>query len=273
MVYNEPDFLPVWAAHYRAQVGAEHCYVIDHGSDDGSVNSAGPYQIARLPRSALNEDWRSNLVSQICSQLLDRYNAVAYADVDELLVADPRHYRNLIHLSATAEPHVLTAFGTNMLHTPGEAPINLSQPITRQRSWTRPFSSLCKPALIRRPIRWRPGFHIADATTEFGGLYLFHIAYVDNEITGRRQEKRRRVERSPGHGAHHATEPTEMIRLMTACASLPRDPASKLGGDAEARFIADLQNAARPAPGGWVISSDRESPVLWAMPSWLEGVF
>jgi hypothetical protein len=40
MFYNEPEFLPVWRAHYRAQIDAGHGYVIDHGSDDGSVAAA-----------------------------------------------------------------------------------------------------------------------------------------------------------------------------------------------------------------------------------------
>jgi len=273
MVYNEPDFLPVWAAHYREAVGAEHCYVIDHGSDDGSIEASGRFNVARLARSPLDEVWRADLVGRACADLLDRYDAVAYTDVDELLVADRRRFSSLLELSAAAEVDVLTAFGTNMLHVPGEAAIDLGRPITKQRRWTRPFSSLCKPALIRRAVRWSPGFHLADAPSQFGGLYLFHIAYVDNGITARRQAKRRLVPRSPGHGAHHDTAPDEMVRLMQACADLPRDPGSLLGGAAEARFIAELLCDGRPWEGGLVVAADREPPVLWAMPAWLEGAF
>jgi hypothetical protein len=57
MVYNEPDFLPVWAAHYRAAVGAEHCYVIDHGSDDASIDASGQFNLVQLKRSPLDEVW------------------------------------------------------------------------------------------------------------------------------------------------------------------------------------------------------------------------
>lgn len=273
MVYNEPDFLPVWAAHYRAAVGAENCFVLDHGSDDGSVDASGPYQVARLARSKLDEHRRANEVSRVCAGLLDRYAAVAYTDVDELLVADPRIFRSLVELSASMETDVLTAFGTNMLEVPGDAPIDLTAPITAQRRWTRPFSSLCKPILVRRPVNWLPGFHGADAASRFGGLYLFHIAYVDHAITARRQAKRQRVERSEGHGTHHGTDPGEMVRLMTACGALPRDRSTELGGPAEDRFIAELLRDGRPAFGGRVIAGDREPPVLWAMPRWLEGSF
>jgi hypothetical protein len=273
MVYNEPDFLPVWAAHYRAAVGANHCYVIDHGSDDGSIGRSPQFNVKWAARSPLDEVWRANLVSDVCAGLLDRYDAVAYTDVDELLVPDRRRFDSLVDLSVAAEADVLTAFGTNMLEVGGDAPIDFARPITAQRRWTRPFSSLCKPALIRRPVRWSPGFHVADAPHCFGGLYLFHIAYVDHRITARRQAKRRLVPRSPGHGAHHDTAPDDMVRLMTACAALPRDAAATLGGAAEARFIAALLRDGRPAHGGRLVAEDREPPVLWAMPAWLEGAF
>ena len=273
MSYNEPDFLPVWAAHYRATVGAEHCYLIDHGSDDHSVAAACPLQVARLPRSPLDENWRAHIVSEQCSKLLARYDAVAYTDVDELLVADPRRFKGLIDLSAAAETDVLTAFGSNILQVPSDAPIDLGRPISAQRHWTRPYSSLCKPALIRRPVRWSPGFHVADAPSVFGGLYLFHIAYADHGITARRQAKRRGVPRSPGHGSHHDIAPDDMVRLMTACADLPCDPAAQLGGAAETHFIAELLGAGQPAFGGRIIASDREPPVLWAVPPWFGNTF
>ncbi len=273
MVFNEPDLLPVWAAHYREAVGAEHCYVIDHGSDDGCVEACGPVQATRLARSRLDEHWRADLIGGVCAGLLETHEAVAYTDVDELLVADPRRFAGLADLAAATDTDVLTAFGTNMLQAPGEAPIDLARPITHQRAWTRPASSLCKPLLVRRPVRWLPGFHGADAPSRFGGLYLFHIAYADHTITARRQAKRRRVERSEGHGVHHATAPEEMVRLMTACAALPRDPHCRLGGPAEAAFTAGLLRDGRPGHGGRIIVADREPPVLWAMPDWLLGAF
>jgi hypothetical protein len=273
MVYNEPDFLPVWAAHYRAAVGTQHCYVIDHGSDDGSIDASGPFNLARLERSPLDEAWRADLVSRLCADLLHRYDAVAYTDVDELLVADPRRFKNLADLSKAAEADVVTAFGADVLEVPGDAPIDFAQPITTQRRWTRPFSSLFKPALTRRPVRWSPGFHHADAPSHFGGLYLFHIAYVDHAITARRQAKRQLVPRSPGHGMHHDVAPDEMVRLIKAGAELPRDPYWALGSTAETRFIAALLRDGQHTPNGRVVAADRNSPVLWAIPDWLDGAF
>ena len=55
MVHNEPDFLPIWAAHYARQVGEAHCYVIDHGSTEGLEQLAAMRHVMRLPRSPMNE--------------------------------------------------------------------------------------------------------------------------------------------------------------------------------------------------------------------------
>ena len=269
MVYNEPDFLPVWAAHYRRAVGAENCFVIDHGSDDGSIAASGQLQVTQLPRSPLDEGWRADLISHVCGHLLDQYESVMYTDVDELLVADPRRFRGLIDLSATTGADVLNAFGSNILEVAGEAPLDGARPITTQRRWLRPASSICKPVLIRRRVRWLPGFHYADAASRFDGLYLFHIAYADNAITARRQAKRLSVVRSPGHGEHHGISPEEMVRLRKAVAALPRDETAHLGGAAEASFMAQLWRTGRPAHGGVIIGADQEPPTLWPVPAWL----
>ena len=41
MAYNEPVWAAVWARFYARQVGAENCFLLDHGSDDGSTEKLG----------------------------------------------------------------------------------------------------------------------------------------------------------------------------------------------------------------------------------------
>ena len=88
MVYNEAALLPVWARHYVKQVGADHCYVIDHGSTDALVLPRGVNQL-RLPRSPHDDLRRAGFISKLTTSLLAYYDWVIYTDVDELLVADP----------------------------------------------------------------------------------------------------------------------------------------------------------------------------------------
>jgi len=47
MAYNEPVWAGVWARHYAGQLGAEHCTILDHGSDDGSADNL-PVRVRRL---------------------------------------------------------------------------------------------------------------------------------------------------------------------------------------------------------------------------------
>ena len=118
MMYNEPVWARVWVRHYARQVGGEHCFVLDHGSDDGSAEGLG-VAVERLGRSALDEDARAALVSERVRVLLRRYDAVVHTDVDELLVAEPGRHADLRAYAGVA-PEVGTAVGLDLQHLPEE---------------------------------------------------------------------------------------------------------------------------------------------------------
>ena len=67
MAYNEPDYTDIWCRHYARQVGLENCYVIDHGSDDGTTEQLGAVNVIRIPRSPKDNEVRARLVSDFCS--------------------------------------------------------------------------------------------------------------------------------------------------------------------------------------------------------------
>ena len=89
MSWNEAYFLPIWLRHYAGQLGAANCFVIDHGSDDGSTDSLGDASRIRMPRTPLDETRRADCVSHVAAGLLAYYDVVLHTDVAELLVADP----------------------------------------------------------------------------------------------------------------------------------------------------------------------------------------
>ena len=94
MMYNEPVWASVWARHYAREVGAENCFVLDHGSTDGSTAGLG-VGVERLSRSTLDEDARAALISDRVAGLLRRYDAVVHSDADELLVAEPGRFADV----------------------------------------------------------------------------------------------------------------------------------------------------------------------------------
>jgi Glycosyl transferase family 2 len=204
MVYNEPDFVPIWLRYYGGQVGLQNCFVVDHGSDDGSTDDLGGASKTRLPRTPFDIQQKVNFISQFCSSLLNYYDFVAYTDVDEILVADPRYHASLLDYCTVATHDVTTPLGVNLIHRlHHELAFDAVKPIMHQRHWLVASASMCKPLLTRVPIHWDPGFHSSNAPLAFGNLLLFHLAYFDLQTALRRQARRRATPRTPEDPAHH----------------------------------------------------------------------
>ena len=233
MVYNERDMLPLWLRHYGRQAGSAACYVIDHGSDDGSTEELGTTTRQRLARTPLDEPWRAAYVGLVCAELLRQYDYVAYVDADEMLVADPARWDSLLDFVNDTPAPVTTAFGMNLLHLIGdEAEWNPARPILAQRRWAFPLAAMCKPALIGEPVAWSPGFHSADAPIVFGGLFLFHLAYFDDGTAMRRQHKRRSQSFADEMTSTHHRAADDIVRgWMQGWSRMPCDEGVNLSAE------------------------------------------
>lgn len=222
MFYNEPIWAPVWVRHYAKQVGVSNCFVLDHGSDDGSTQSLG-VRVERIKRSALDEDARATVVSDCVRELLRHYDAVVHTDADELLVAAPGRYSDLRAFAAEA-PQVATAIGLDLQHLPDEEPtLEPNRAVGAQRQWVRFSAAMCKPAMVRRPVRWSPGFHGCDGERAFGGLYLIHLRYADLVAGLRRLARSRGLAFARPDTNLHQRVPDEAFEgMVRAVAGLPR---------------------------------------------------
>lgn len=223
MSYNEPVWAPVWARHYAAQLGAEHCTLLDHGSDDNSADNL-PVRVRRLARSPADEAWRVAVIADEVRSLLRHYDAVIHTDVDELLIADPAHHAGLRAFAAAVADPVVTAIGLDLQHIPDhEPPLDPAQPIGTQRQWVRFSAALCKPALVRRTPEWAPGFHCCDAPLVLGRLYLVHLRYADLGAGLQRLARTRAQAVASPVGLEHQRVPdAEFAAMMRAIAALPR---------------------------------------------------
>ena len=222
MIYNEPVWAPVWVRHYARQVGAAHCYVLDHGSDDGSVEGLG-LAVERLGRSALDENARAALVSERVRGLLREYDAVVHTDADELLVADPARYADLRDYAAAA-PEVATAVGLDLQHLPDEeGALDPALGIGAQRQWVRFSGAMCKPALVRRGVEWGPGFHSCDAGRVVGTVFLVHLRYADlGAGLARLRRTRGQAFARDDANPHQRVSDEAFEGMMRAIAQLPR---------------------------------------------------
>ena len=223
MSFNEPVWAGVWARHYARELGAEHCTVLDHGSDDGSADGL-PVSVRRLPRTALDEAWRASVIADEVRALLRRYDAVIHTDVDELLVADPACYAGLLNFADAVPEPVVTAVGLDLHHLPEEEPaLDPARPIGAQREWVRFSAAMCKPVLVRRAVEWAPGFHCCDAPLVLDRLFLLHMRYADLDAGLRRLRRSRALVVAGAPGYEHQQVPDGAFAgMMRAIAGLPR---------------------------------------------------
>ena len=231
MAYNEPFFTPIWVRHYARQVGAENCFLVDHGSDDGSTEGL-PVHVLRLPRSALDEEARARQINSIAAELLGRYDTVLHADIDELLMADPHRHATLADYAPHA-PEVTTAFGLELQHLPDEeASYDPGRPPGAQRRWVRFAAAMCKPAMVRRPVTWVPGFHSADTPVALDQLYLIHLRYVDlGRGLARLARSRALLSGDAGQNLHQRVPDAAFERMVRDVAALPRRTCVQFGPD------------------------------------------
>ncbi len=209
MVFNERHFLPLWLHHYGAVVGRENLYVVDDGSDDGSTHGLGAVKVLRAKKSLLDEEQRAARISAIQGELLTRYDAVIFSDVDELLVADPALKLSLADYIASRVDGVATATGLNVQFSRHhEAPLKGGVPLFRQRHFVQFDDAYCKTLVSRIPLRWTPGFHNCSAAPDLrSDLFLFHLRSVDPGITLDKLRSFKKITRSQrtvdlGQSAH-----------------------------------------------------------------------
>lgn len=223
MVYNEARAIRRWVDYYSRQVGAENCYIVDHGSDDGSTTGLGAINVVRIPRSPQDNQKRADSISHFANSLLCWYDYVLYVDCDEFLVPDPRKYQGLWHYCETARPDYVTSIGINVIHAiETEAELAPDKPVLSQRAFGMFVSAMAKPNLTSVPVLWSPGFHFRDKPAVFGDLFLIHLKYADiSDGLARLRITREMAWQSDTAGAHQRVVDEEWLKRVKAWNRMP----------------------------------------------------
>jgi hypothetical protein len=254
MVYNEGRRLPYWLAHYDRQVGLENCYVIDHGSEDGSTEDLRGASRIRLPRSPQDNDRRLRLVADVVQGLLLYYRRVAYVDADELLLADPRTYTDLRDYAARMQADVVTSIGLELVQTPEDSPLQAGLGAGEQRGTAIFSSSMCKTNMIGTPVNWAPGWHSHNGKPRFDDLYLIHLRHADLDQALERLAVTRDMPWASEHaGKHQRVDDQWMRDVIRFFGSRPlagsealSDPQGPLRRELDS-FVADSAASGDPA--------------------------
>jgi hypothetical protein len=261
-------------------VGAANCYVLDHGSDDGSTDGLGAVNVRRLPRSAFDEPSRRRLINEVCADLLTRYDYVLHADIDELALPDPRHHATLTDYCAEPRGVATNAIGLNVQHVPSrEPPLDPARPISRQRRFVWLSSTMCKPMLIRAPVTWSQGGHCCEHPVRFDGLYMFHLRWYDLNLALRRLAKTRAMPWSdePTGAMYQRADDAAFLALFKRLADQPRRAHVQFDPSRGAIMAAALRRVA----ASWVaetkcthrISLHITGGELWPIPRYFVGTF
>lgn len=176
----------VWYSYYTRLFGARNLYLVTYKGLSSQFSGFELGGVWELPEE-YNDGIRSRVISALVTALLGSHDYVVRADIDELLVPDPRCAPDLAtyieSLDRNQRPYV-TARGYEVVETSSEASLDLAVPILiRQRQFAYRNSALKKTCLTAVPIEWTGGFHGGTVYPMVSDLYLFHLKFAD--LTGR----------------------------------------------------------------------------------------
>jgi hypothetical protein len=260
MVFNEAVFLPIWLQHYGTAVGAENLFVIDDGSTDLSTSQAEPYHCLTKRRAAFDEEDRAALVGSFHRELLRHYDVVIYADVDELIVVDPKLGLTLRDYLSAADFDYRNTVGFHIVHHVGrEAPISFDQPLFRQRKYAKFDLGYCKPLIAKVPMEWGPGFHwLPQLPPQYDtNLLLFHLRAMDLAIAQARLKSLQQVAWSSnalaqGHSFQFRLSEADYVgRLFTVT------DAAAAGAQTDFDFLGSVLDGEVPQASSFVRIPDR----------------
>ena len=206
-VYNEKTLLRLWLKYYSPFF--DHILVIDHMSDDGSIEELSQdykFQVIHDDRAIpTREDKRSidpeidlGHIKEYQKELFNSYEWVVYSHADEFIVPDPEGYLNLDEYIERLTSDYAYCTGYHVVQDEENEPgIDWDAPIIKQRNWWVKDFGYNKPLISRVPLNWVPGCHrLADIhdtdlhTVNDPRLFLFHLQQVDEGLFNKRTPHR-----------------------------------------------------------------------------------
>lgn len=279
MVKNDVEFLDIWARYYVGQFGAEHCYVIDHGSDDMRALDrarAMGVQVLRLPHTYPSyasegtlkngatvqfDRYRFAFLSKQRVALREFYDVVIMHDVDEVLVADPAIHASFADFMAQSAAKlrvhgILGGIGVEIFHDPAsEGAYDPAKPVLSQRSMAHFRLSQCKPVIFHSDAPGRA--HSTSFPFALDpDLWLLHLKFLDRDLTVARQHLRHAaVQRGEvGDWTRWAWAADEVNERVRHYLSQPIDPDDQRG----VTFLSDHMR--RHDDGCLLVESRAETP-------------
>jgi len=183
-VYNEGPMLQLWYDHYSKFVPDTALFLIDDGSNDGSLDNL-PKAVNRLtiPRAKLDHYNMANYCSYFQRFLLQRYRFVISTDCDELLFF-PKGISDFLdqlpsNLAGFKPEYAIAPIHNKELEPPFTWKSSPESWKSRQL-YVNEIDMFLKPLVCRAEVTWGPGQHYSKETVGTAeGLVLLHAKFVD----------------------------------------------------------------------------------------------
>jgi hypothetical protein len=235
VVQEEPEFIHPWINHYKKHVADPgDLHVLVHAPTPAEPQSArseaalawqqaealmtSHHSITRLPvhhASSFDHDWLTDTVSRFQTFLLQSYEWVLFAEIDEFVLptpqqSGPRTLLDLVRDLGVQPAPAVRARGFEIVQQDGEQPVppalyadgtnvhlSVRQLVAERRYWysSRMYS---KTLLANVPLRWSRGFHLVEGSAKdvaeaeaSPSLTLLHLHRADFDLALRRLRRSR----------------------------------------------------------------------------------
>lgn len=164
MVHNGGFFVPIWIKYYSKIFDSKDIYILDHGSDDGTITKEirKKYNVIDVPFNGLAiGDFKEQRVAKLHRKLEGKYDYIVVCDIDEIVIANLFKYKDLIDfLDNAVDEHikVSTRSVIEVVHE-NEKPIDLNKGILSQRKYWFEENLYNKPIINKTTPYWTIGFH------------------------------------------------------------------------------------------------------------------
>lgn len=185
IVQNDPWMTARWHKYYSRYFEPQDIYILDHLlAGNGCADPfADRCNVDRVQYDlTFDHIWLKALVEAKQRWLLDRYEKVLFAEIDEFVAPDPNKYADLTDYIRRFSAPVGRVAGYNVVQVGDQPRLDLTaDSILSQRTHWAAHEAFDKPLLATVPLEYTLGFHTAaDAGrgTIDSDLHMIHLKWV-----------------------------------------------------------------------------------------------
>jgi len=209
IVKNEWYFLQKWVEHYKKYFPDEDIYILDHQTTDGSTDNLDVNVIKVINDATFDANWLRDTVQNFQTKLLEDYECVLFAEVDEIVYSIERPLNEFIDEFIKSNDSYVTCFSHEIMENfaENEEPVNLkNEKIIDKRNWWCKqviYKNLYDKTLLSKiPLIYDIGFHdVFNGERNYvDDFFMVHLHRFDVNYMLKRGIEKSKWTRLPGAG-------------------------------------------------------------------------